>query len=209
MQWVCGRHPQFTFSCGISWAPALTAEGTFAPGTTYTATITLTAKPGFTLTGVTENFFTVAGAAATNAAGSGVVTAVFPATALQVINIAAIPGVTPPATAQTPVTVITATAQYTGTVTWAPALTAEDTFAPGTAYTATITLTAKPGFTLTGVTENFFTVAGATTAAFATVVAPATVKKFSVTPVKVKPGFAVRVMAVSYTHLTLPTTERV
>jgi hypothetical protein len=165
LQWVCGRHPQFTFSCGISWAPALTAEGTFAPGTTYTATITLTAKPGFTLTGVTENFFTVAGAAATNAAGSGVVTAVFPATALQVINIAAIPGVTPPATAQTPVTVITATAQYTGTVTWAPALTAEDTFAPGTAYTATITLTAKPGFTLTGVTENFFTVAGATTVA--------------------------------------------
>ena len=53
----------------------------FAAETDYTATITLTAEPGYTLQGVTQNFFTVAGAtSATNAADSGVITAVFPAT---------------------------------------------------------------------------------------------------------------------------------
>jgi len=46
----------------------------------YTATITLTAKEGFTLTGVAADFFTVADATATNPADSGVVTAVFPST---------------------------------------------------------------------------------------------------------------------------------
>jgi len=69
-----------------------------------------------------------------------------------VINIAAIPGVTPPAYGQTPVTAITETSQYIGTVAWngTPA-----TFAASTVYTATITLTAKAGFTLTGVVADF------------------------------------------------------
>ncbi|MCL1969614.1 MAG: fibrobacter succinogenes major paralogous domain-containing protein, partial [Bacteroidetes bacterium] len=50
--------------------------------TVYTATITITPKTGYTLTGVSEDFFTVAGtsAHATNDANSGVVTAVFPQT---------------------------------------------------------------------------------------------------------------------------------
>jgi uncharacterized repeat protein (TIGR02543 family) len=81
-----------------------------------------------------------------------------------VIDIAAIPGVTAPVTGATPVTTpvttITATAQYTGTVTWSPN---DSTFAGTTVYTATIILTAKAGFTLMGVTANFFTVADATT----------------------------------------------
>jgi hypothetical protein len=56
--------------------------GTFAANTPYTATITLTTKAGYTLQGVGANSFTVAGATTvTNAADSGVVTAVFPATA--------------------------------------------------------------------------------------------------------------------------------
>jgi len=75
-----------------------------------------------------------------------------------VINIAAIPGVTAPETDATPVTVITETDQYTGTVTWDPA---HNPFQASTVYTATITLTPKAGFTLTGVAENFFTVDGA------------------------------------------------
>jgi sulfatase modifying factor 1 len=77
-----------------------------------------------------------------------------------VINIAAIPGVTVPVCGGTPVTAITETAQYTGTVSWSP--TVSGTFAANTVYTATITLTAKTGYTLTGVAENSFTVAGAT-----------------------------------------------
>lgn len=65
----------------IAWSPTVAADATFAASTVYTATITITPKPGYTLTGVPANFFTVTGATATNAAGSGVVTAVFPATA--------------------------------------------------------------------------------------------------------------------------------
>jgi len=65
------------YTATISWSPA---ASTFAAGTVYTATITLAPKTGYTLTGVPANFFTVAGATATNAANSGVVTAVFPET---------------------------------------------------------------------------------------------------------------------------------
>jgi hypothetical protein len=75
------------------------------------------------------------------------------------INIPAIQGVTAPVTNAEPVTVITPTAQYTGTVDWSPA---GATFAADTVYTATITLTPAAGYTLTGVAANFFTVAGAT-----------------------------------------------
>jgi hypothetical protein len=76
-----------------------------------------------------------------------------------VISVAAIAGVTAPITGATPVTTTTAGTGYTGTVTWSgsPA-----TFASATTYTATITLTASSGYTLTGVSENFFTVAGTT-----------------------------------------------
>ena len=75
-----------------------------------------------------------------------------------VIHISAIPGVTIPVSHADPVDTITETVQYTGSVTWSPY---EDPFLGRKIYTATITLTAKTGFTLTGVTENFFTVAGA------------------------------------------------
>jgi hypothetical protein len=67
------------YTGAVTWAPALT-DGKFAVSTAYTATITLTAKEGFTFEGVAANFFTVANATATNPANSGVVTAVFPAT---------------------------------------------------------------------------------------------------------------------------------
>jgi hypothetical protein len=75
-----------------------------------------------------------------------------------VISIAAIAGVTAPVPGAVPVTSITANDQYTGTVAWngTPAA-----FAYSTEYTATMTLTAKSGYTLQGVGANFFTVAGA------------------------------------------------
>jgi hypothetical protein len=78
------------------------------------------------------------------------------------INIAAIPGVTVPVQGATPVTTITQTAQYTGTVAWTPALTGGGSFKNNTVYTATITIIPKPGYTLTGVHADFFTVAGTT-----------------------------------------------
>ena len=76
------------------------------------------------------------------------------------VTTAAIPGVTAPVTEATPVTAITETTQYTGTVSWSPEIAAGGTFAGNTAYTATIRLTAKTGYTFTGVAQNFFTVAG-------------------------------------------------
>lgn len=76
-----------------------------------------------------------------------------------IVDIAAIPDVTIPLTGGTPVTTITETAQYTGTVTWIPG---DNPFLGGQVYTATITLTPKTGFTFTGAAENYFTVAGAT-----------------------------------------------
>ena len=78
-----------------------------------------------------------------------------------VINTAAISGVTAPATGATPVTSVTGPG-YTGTVAWNGSPT---TFAAATTYTATITLTAVTGYTLTGVGANFFTVAGTSPAA--------------------------------------------
>ncbi len=74
------------------------------------------------------------------------------------VSIAAIPGVTAPVKGAIPVSAITETAQYTGTVEWSPD---DDPFEPSTVYTATITLIPKAGYTLTGVAEDFFTVAGA------------------------------------------------
>jgi len=79
--------------------------------------------------------------------------------AVTVINISTIPGVTAPVAGITPVVTITTTDQYTGTVTWAPT---DDPFQGNKVYVATITLTPKAGFTLTGVVANYFTVAGAT-----------------------------------------------
>ena len=76
-----------------------------------------------------------------------------------VVTITAIPGVVIPVIGATPVTTTINTDQYTGTIAWSPA---DNPFAASTEYTANIVLIAKSGFTLTGVTANFFTVAGAT-----------------------------------------------
>jgi len=149
----------------VAWLPAL-ENGKFKPVTSYTATITLTAKSGYTFEGVTGPF-TVTGSTsvsfnAINAGSGATVTAVFPDTGSLPINIAAIPGIGVPVTDGTPVTT-TATDQYTGIVTWSP----NDTkFTAGTIYTATIKLTPKTGYTLTGVAQGFFSVANATTVTY-------------------------------------------
>ncbi len=151
------------YSGTVSWSPALTG-GKFGGSQIYTATITLTADAGYTFTGVTANFFTVAGStSATNSANSGVVTAAFPATSAIKVTIPAISGVTPPVAGATAVTTVSDNGQYSGTVSWSPALTGGK-FGGSQIYTATITLTADAGYTFTGVTANFFTVAGSTSA---------------------------------------------
>jgi hypothetical protein len=162
---VTGRTParviteNTQYSGTVTWSPEV--AGTFAPTTQYTATITLTPKAGHTLQGIAANFFNVAGAVSVrNAANSGVITAVFPPTIGTIINIPAIQGITVPNNGVTPVTAITETAQYRGTVTWSPAV--PETFELNTQYTATITLIPKTGYSLEGVAANYFTVSGAT-----------------------------------------------
>jgi hypothetical protein len=142
----------------VSWSPD---DDDFRYSTVYTATITLTPKTGYTLIGVPQDFFSVAGAdTVTNNADSGVITAVFPKT-LTTIDTAAVEGVTVPSVEEEdPSTVVTETAQYTGTVAWSPD---DDGFRPSTVYTATITLTPKTGYSFVEVPQNFFTVAGADT----------------------------------------------
>jgi hypothetical protein len=82
-----------------------------------------------------------------------------PEASATVVNIAAIQGVTAPVKGAVPVETITETDQYTGIVEWNPV---DNPFEANKAYTAMITLEAKDGYTLDGVEENFFMVAGAT-----------------------------------------------
>jgi len=79
-----------------------------------------------------------------------------------VITNKTINGVIAPVTGATPVTSIDDT-QYTGTVTWSPAVSPGGTFAASTTYSATVTLTAKSGFTLNGLAAGSLSVSGAST----------------------------------------------
>jgi hypothetical protein len=79
------RTEQYTGTVSWSNAPVV-----FAPGTSYSATIYITPEKGFTLTGVGANFFKVTGAKTSNNPDTGVVTAVFPKTAIPVDDPAAL-----------------------------------------------------------------------------------------------------------------------
>jgi len=84
------------YSATVAWKDASnnTVSGNFVQNTVYTATITLTKKPGYTFDGITANSFTVSGINATNIAGTANaatlnVVVTFPAavSAIPVINI--------------------------------------------------------------------------------------------------------------------------
>jgi hypothetical protein len=155
---------QYTGS--IAWkAGTEDHTGPFAASTAYTAVITLTAAEGYTFSGVAANSFTYSGAVVTNAANNGVVTIVFPETAAVVSDFALGDLFTAPVTGAKPATETSTHAQYTGTIAWKK--TTDNTahsgpFAASTAYTAVVTLTAKTGYTFSGVTATSFTYTGAT-----------------------------------------------
>ncbi|MCL2190662.1 MAG: InlB B-repeat-containing protein [Treponema sp.] len=168
-----GRTASNTVSFEVIATHAVTMSGIWAGGTTTVANqaagaivpINAGTRPGYTFTGWTSSpavTFADASSASTTFTmpGSAVTVTASWSADLVPVNIAEIQGVTAPAIGATPVTVITETLQFTGTVAWAAVTRG---FVAGTAYTATITLTAREGFTLDGVAANFFTVAGATT----------------------------------------------
>jgi len=80
----------------------------------------------------------------------------------------AVPGLKPVA-GETPVLSVD-TIQYSGTVSWKDSTdtTVTGNFMAGTTYTATIALTAKTGYTFSGITANTFSVTGATSTTHAT-----------------------------------------
>ncbi|GHV32618.1 hypothetical protein AGMMS4952_23310 [Spirochaetia bacterium] len=192
---VKGETPQSTFAGNtqytgtIAWKTDADADhtGAFAPSTVYKAVVTLTAKTGYTFTGVAANSFTHSGGTVTNATDSGTVTITFLATAaagvddpVTALNLTAL--VTAPVKGATQNTTAINTAQYTGTIVWfendgitaAPAA-----FAAGTVYKAVVTLTAQTGFTFTGVAANSFiytdaTVTNAANSGTVTITFPAT-----------------------------------
>ena len=73
---MCGKAPVTSFVNGdnhqytgtVTWEPA---DATFKLGVQYTATINLTAEPGYTLHMARKDDFKVAGATSTNSANSG------------------------------------------------------------------------------------------------------------------------------------------
>jgi len=78
------------------------------------------------------------------------------------ITISEISGIISPVLGEIPVTIITETTEYTGTVSWDGGWSWSQYFGGNKEYTATITLTPKSGYTLTGVKSDFFIIAGAT-----------------------------------------------
>jgi hypothetical protein len=137
----------------VKWSP-----DTFALNEPwYTATITLTPKTGYSFEGTAADFFKVSGTTSVrNAAGSGVITAVFPGT--MTISNPSISGVTAPSTGAIPLKIIE-TDQYWGNISWSPDVYGR--FEQETRYTATIIISPKPSYTLEGIKEDFFSVPGA------------------------------------------------
>jgi hypothetical protein len=146
--------------------------GAFAASTVYQAVVTLTAKAGFTFTGVVSDTFTYTGATTVaNAADSGTVTITFPATAAEgadtVVNAFSLDGkVKAPVKGAMPNTTAIYEAQYTGTILWQTEGGAAHSgaFAASTVYQAVLTLTTQSGSTFTGVGANTFTCTGAAVA---------------------------------------------
>ncbi|MDR1230937.1 MAG: hypothetical protein LBK61_06000 [Spirochaetaceae bacterium] len=159
----------------IAWKNSDNSDFTgdkFAAGTVYKAVVTLTAKPGYTFTGVGANAFSHDDADSTatppvaNDANSGTVTITFPATAAagvdtvvsgSALNLTSL--VDKPVKNAEPDTDAINETQYTGSIAWKNSDNSNftgDTFAAGTVYKAVVTLTAKPDYTFDGVGANAF-----------------------------------------------------
>jgi hypothetical protein len=159
--------PQYTGTIVWYTSSGSAHSGNFAAATVYKAMVTLSAKSGYTFTGVSANNFIHMGAnTVVNGANSGTVTITFLATADAVVNALDLTSVviTPVKNAAPDAMPINET-QYTGSIAW---YTGDGsafngpTFAAVTVYKALVTLNAKPGYTFTGVLANSFTYTGAT-----------------------------------------------
>jgi hypothetical protein len=147
-------------------------SGNFAGAAVYKAQVSLTAKTGYTFTGVTANSFTYTGASVENDAGSGAtltVTITLPATAPAVVSdtdlalLVLAPRAGNSSTSSFPW--LLPVTQYTGSIAWqtSDGTTHSGVFAASTVYKAVVSLTAQTGYTFTGLGTNAFTHTGAAT----------------------------------------------
>lgn len=173
----------------ISWKPSPT-EDVFEYSTKYSAIIEITPKQGYILDEIPENFFKVPGAILTNKAGSGLIQAEFPKTASEPIKItiSEVQGVFPPIASEKPASKIIETQQFRGSVSWSPS-TPGNKFGYNTQYTAKVKITAKPGFTLSEIPKDFFTIEGAKTSntensGVVTAIFPSTLKEITISSLK-------------------------
>jgi hypothetical protein len=142
--------------------------GTFAAATVYKALVTLSAKSGYTFTGVLQNSFSYTNATTvSNGANSGTVTITFPATAAEVVNALNLSSLlTAPVKGNAPVTTAINETQYTGNIEWqtsSGSAFSGGTFAAATVYKALVTITVNSGYTFPGVLDNSFSYTNATT----------------------------------------------
>jgi hypothetical protein len=142
--------PQYTGT--VKWKTGSAEhQGVFQLGAVYTATVTLTAAPGWTFIDVKQDTFRHdGGEKVSNAKDSGVVTIVFGpvADAIPVPNIDLAAYIPAPAAGATPVTSFSA-GTCGGTVTWAVTTGSaghSGLFMAGVAYTAAVTLFPAPGY---------------------------------------------------------------
>jgi len=156
---VTGGIPVKSITENAQYSGTVTWNGnpyTFAGDTTYSATITITPKAGYTLQGMPSNFFTVAEAdiiSEIHNADSRVITAVFPKTAstsasyITSVNI----HITAPVKGAAPDTTASGAGNFTiGGVSWSPN---NNPFLGGKVYTASVTLTVNSGHTFTGLSS--------------------------------------------------------
>ena len=160
---------QTEYTAEIQWQ---TAEGfpfagiPFAPSSVYRARITVTPRAGFTLEGLDDESFTFIDAQTTTSLYHGTIDVTFEPTAAEgvdnrVNDLNLTRNIPMPERGATAPTTNIETDQYLGTIMWYSLAGDTETvhsgtYAAFTSYRARVTLSAKAGFTFTGVNANRF-----------------------------------------------------
>jgi quinol monooxygenase YgiN len=194
---------QYTGTLVWQKADGSSFNGNFAASTAYMAVITLAAKTGYSFSGLAANSFSHSEATATNAVVNSAtltITILFPVTAAPdedtvIDTLPLMSLVTAPEKGRAPLHPAIDTTQYTGTIAWQKenGTSFSGNFAASTVYKAVVALTAKTGFTFTGVAANSFrydraTVTNAANSGTITILFPITADLAPISGLSVSPG---------------------
>jgi hypothetical protein len=148
----------------IVWSPTI-VNSKFAANTAYTATIDISAKSNYTLYGIDDHFFTVdvADAVSNDPIDDDTPTSTVIidfATTKKTVGHRTIVLPNPVAGEVAPTTIsdLGTPEQFTGTVTWEPAIPADGKYLAGTQYTATFNLEPAEGYTFATLPKNVFSI---------------------------------------------------